>query len=146
MAESDHCDDIHADVINARLGQDLAFLREVLDNPLLVKIIPPGSVVRHREVGLDHDRVSVRLTAYKSPAEDTWSATIAGFGGRTARAMWTADHDRRSVTHGLQPTHQHLFVSNRETAKAALDALEADLRRAFEVDRGAAVLSTHLRP
>lgn len=146
MAEPDDRGDPHAPTFDARIGQHLAFLGEVLDNPSLVKIIPSGSLLRHREVGLDHDRVSVRLTAYKSPADDTWSATIAGFGGTTARAMRTADHDRRSVTHVLRLTHQHLFVSNRETAKAALDVLEADLRRAFETDRGAAVLSTHLRP
>ena len=134
MSDYDDNDDAQANVIDARLGQGFAFLRDVLANPSLVKIIPAGSLLRHRDVVFGHALVSVRLTAYKPPAQDTWSAAIVGFGGRTAQAMRTADHDSRSVIGTRGVARQHFLVSHGKTAEAALDALEAELRRAFEAE------------
>ena len=134
MSDDDDNDDAQANVIDARLSQSFAFLRDVLANPSLVKIIPAGSLLRHRDVVLGHALVSVRLTAYKSPAQDTWSATIAGFGGTTAQAMRGAERDSRSVVGMPEPPRKHFFVSHRKTAEAALDELEAKLRRALEAE------------
>ena len=131
-AQVDH--NAQATVLEARLGPGVTVLCDVLVNPSLVKIIPAGSLVRHRDVAFDPELWSVRLTAYQPPTQETWSATIAGFGDETARALREAHRDRGSGLRRADGTRQHFLVSLGKTAEAALDELEAELRRAFAAE------------
>lgn len=115
MSPRHDIDDAQAAVIDQRIGQSFAFLRDVLADPALIERIPTGATLRHRDVVLPADHAVVRLTAYQTPAMATWSALVTG----------STDARRAEAV-----------IATSESAEAALDALEAELRRAIPVEAG----------
>ena len=129
-------DDAQAEVIDQRIGQTFAFLRDVLANPALVEKIPTGATLRHRDMALDGVSVVVRLTAYRTPAMATWSAIVSGVDGtppQWAQAGRWHMHDPYAWHVHLPNKKRITFDATGETPDAALDALEAEVRRAAEV-------------
>ena len=122
-------DEVQAELIDQRIGQTFAFLRDVLANPSLMEKIPSGATLRHRDVALDQEQVVVHLTAYQAPAMPAWAATITGTTSGPQR--W------KDITtwHNHRPNGQRMrFEAVGETADAALDALETQVRRAAEAE------------
>jgi len=128
MSTRPDIDDTQAELIDQRIGQTFAFLRDVLANPAVVEKIPSGATLRHRDVALDREQVVVRLTAYQAPPMPAWAATITGATG--GRRRW----GHVTTWHIPRPNGQRMrFEAVGETADAALDALETQVRRAAEV-------------
>jgi hypothetical protein len=122
-------DEAQAAVIDQRIEQGFAFLRDVMDRPELLTEIPDGATLRFRDVALDREHVVVHLTAYQAPAMPAWAATITGATGGPHR--W----GHVSTWHIHRPNGQQMrFEAVGETADGALDALETQLRRAAEVE------------
>ena len=71
-------DETQAAVIDQRIEQGFAFLRDALDRPELLTEIPDGATLRFRDVALDREQGVVRLTAYQAPGMPGWAATITG--------------------------------------------------------------------
>jgi hypothetical protein len=117
---SDRANDItitpeQAAMIDQRLGQAFAFLRDVLDNPGVLEEIPDGAMLRHRDVVLPETGVYVRLTAYRTEGAPHWSATVTGI----------------SVNGAHAPALPVIQVGG-TTPEAAFDALETALLRLTE--------------
>lgn len=130
-------DDTRDERIDRRIGQTFAFLRDVLAHPSLVEKIPSGANLRHRDVALDREHVVVRLTAFQAPTMATWAAIVTGVDGASQRATSNPNtwhmHDARGW-HVHPGRGQRVVVdAEGETSEAALDALEARVRRAVEV-------------
>jgi hypothetical protein len=122
-------DETRPALINQRIGQGFAFLRDVLINPSLVEKIPSGATLRHRDVALDQAHIDVHLTAYQAPAMASWTALVTGVDGSTPpvlRRSWPLNH------WGWK--HVTLDAAG-ETVVAALDSLEAKLRNTTTEDQ-----------
>jgi hypothetical protein len=129
MSTRPDIDDAQAELIDQRIGQAFAFLRDVLSNPSLVEKIPSGATLRHRDVALEREHVVVRLTAFLAPEMPAGAATITGATGGPQR--W----GDITTWHVHRPNGQRMrFEAVGETADGALDALETQLRRAVEVE------------
>jgi hypothetical protein len=120
-------------MIEQRIGQSFAFLRDVLANPWLVEKIRSGASLRHRDVVLDEAPFVVHLTAYQAPSMANWTAMVAGVDDELA---WR----RQRVPDW--PVHRWGRLCTRvdavgETAAAALDALEAKILRTTTEDAAA---------
>src|SRR4029079_4972545 len=116
---SDRTQDItpeQADVIDQRLGQAFAFLRDVLDHPCVLEQIPDGTMLRHRDVVLPESGVQVRLTAYRTQGATHWIATVTGIGVKGVE----------------KPALPDLQVGG-ATSEDAFAALETELLRATAV-------------
>jgi hypothetical protein len=113
--------------IDHRLDQTFAFIRDVVDDPVILGEIPSGSRLRFRDVAIGEEMI--RLTAYPDvgPAW-SWTARVTGpanwaAAGRepvSARPGEAGGMAERSVAH---PEHGY-------TADDALSALEEKLRNA----------------
>jgi hypothetical protein len=111
------------DLIDERLGQAFAFLRDVLDNPAITAAIPTGSTLRHREIEIEDRRY--RLTAYRTPRMRQWAARLTA-GPEPADAGAPDGVEFRLPAWDERPASP----ARGETAEAALDVLEGKLRRA----------------
>jgi hypothetical protein len=117
MSELPDIDDEQAKVIDRRLRQGFAFLRDVLDNPSIVDEIPSGSTLAYRDVAIDQGEI--RLTAFRTQGSSHWRVRVTGFSGE------------QGITPGtFLWTVQPLFLSATwDSAEAAFDAFEATLQR-----------------
>ena len=115
---SDRAHDItpeQAAMIDQRLGQAFAFLRDVLNHPDILEEIPDGATLRHRDVVLPESGLQVRLTAYRTQGTPHWSATVTGISANAAHKP-------------VLPVMQ----ASGATPEAAFDVLEAELLRVTE--------------
>ena len=106
MSKLHDVDDAQAAVIDQRIGQGFAFLRDVLAHPALTEQIPTGATLRHRDVALDREPIVVRLTAYQAPAMATWAALVSGIEG--APPQWA----HVGTWHAHDSTAWHLHPRN----------------------------------
>lgn len=116
-------------MIDHRLDQAFAFIRDVIDDPVILEEIPDGSQLRFLDVTIGE--VVVRLTAYPEAGPSwSWTARITG------PARWAAEGRKpvnvlpgaTGVTRkgsAAHPAHGH-------TAEEALAALEEQLRAASQ--------------
>lgn len=128
MSHLPDIDPAQAKVIDQRIGQGFTFLRDVLDRPGLLEKIPSGATLRFRDVALFQGQVLLHLTAYQTPAMPAWAATITGGEGVPTR-LGHVETWHRHLPNGRRVS----FHAAGETPEAALDALEAELRRADEI-------------
>jgi hypothetical protein len=126
MTEHD-IDEAEAAIITQRIGQTFGFVRDVLDNPALLEIIPDKSRLVFRDIIVKE--IGLRLTAFPSPAHPgMWEARITGPPELAKRAQASAAPQTPPPGIG-------------ESAERALDALEDALHTdffAYEVQRAAA--------
>jgi hypothetical protein len=130
MNEQDDSDEAQAAVIDQRIGQGFAFLRDVIDDPTVVEAIPTGASLRFRDVAIAQGqvRVQVRLTAYRAPEDRRWGARVTGF--TSEFVPWASAFVDRLA----RDSAGFAVDATRGTAEAALDALEAELRDAAQVE------------
>jgi hypothetical protein len=128
MTDHDDITPAQAAQIEKRIGQTFDFVRDMIDDPLALELIPNGSSLTFRDVVIQQTRV--RLTAY--PANDQTGYWIARVTGPAQLAIegrnWRSQIETEGVAGkwGSPPTSPE----RGETAAAALDALEAKLRDA----------------
>lgn len=108
MNEHKTIDPARAAVINQRIGQTFNFMRDVIDDPRLLTVVPAGSTLFFRDVEIPG--LQIRLVAYRVPdTESRWAARMTG----SAR------------TGGNEPGHGYMVpasIESDESAEAALDA------------------------
>jgi hypothetical protein len=101
-------DEVQAALIDKRLAQTHDFMRDVIDDPRLLTVIPDGSTLLFRDVEIPGHRI--RLVAYRLPGpEGRWAARMTG--ATTANA--------EDAGHGVMVPAS---VESGESADAALDA------------------------
>ena len=110
MNEPDGISDKQAAQIDQRLGQGFAFLRDVVDDPRLLIVVPDGSTLFFRDVEIPGHQI--RLVAYRIPdADNRWAARMTG----------------STKAGDVEPGHALMVpasVECDESAEAALDAFE----------------------
>lgn len=112
-----------AELITRRIRQMAAFLQDVIENPAITAAIPTGSTLRQREIEIE--RGTYRLTAYRTPRMRQWAARLTA-GPDPADGGAPDGVEFRLPEWDVRPT----TPARGATAEAALDALEAKLRRA----------------
>lgn len=125
MNQHDDIDDARATLIDQRISQAFDFLADVIDDPDVLETIPDGATLAFRDVAIR--RYRFRLTAYRPPGSgEGWMARVTGYTRSGSRNGAKA----RPVENGPHPPHGIGVpdIQTRETAMAALDALEAALR------------------
>lgn len=107
MTDHDEIDPERAALISKRIGQTFDFVRDVIDDPRTLQVIPSGSQLTFRDVEIDGHLF--RLVAYRLPgAKERWAARLTG-----------ASPSAAAAGHGLMiPASIESDVS----AEAALDA------------------------
>jgi hypothetical protein len=89
MNEPHDIDEEQAAVIDKRLGQAFGFMRDVIDDPRTLEVIPSGSQLTFRDVEIADRRF--RLVAYRLPgSEARWAARLTGStktGGETGHGF-----------------------------------------------------------
>jgi hypothetical protein len=109
-------DDEQAAVIDQRIGQGFAFLRDVLASPAILDEIPSGSTLAYRDVAMGQGEV--RLTAFRAPDSAGWGVRVSGQSG--------LERDALVFLWALQPVLRDVTW---ETVAAAFASLEAALHR-----------------
>jgi hypothetical protein len=110
--------------IDQRLDQTIAFIRDVVDDPVILEEIPDGSTLRFLDVTIGDN--AIRLTAYPDAGPAwSWTARVTG------PANWAAI-GRKPVSARLSDNGGMRDVSpaHGQTAEEALSALEEKLRNA----------------
>lgn len=107
MNERHDFDDEEAALIDKRLGQGFNFMRDAIDNPRMLEVIPSGSQLTFRDVEIaDHQ---FRLVAYQPPGSaERWAARLTG-----------ASPGMASAGHGVMTPAS---IESDISAEAALDA------------------------
>jgi hypothetical protein len=118
-------DDEQAAVIDQRIGQGFAFLRDVLAAPSIVDEIPSGSTLAYHDVAIGQGEV--RLTAFHAPDSDRWGVRVTGQTG--------LQRDALAFLWALQPVLRDVTW---ETAVVAFASLEAALQRVTQEQSSAA--------
>jgi hypothetical protein len=116
MSGQRNISDEQAAVIDQRIGQGFAFLRDVLVGPSIMDEIPSGSTLAYHDVAIGQREV--RLTAFCAPDSAGWGVRVTGQTG--------LQRDALAFLWALQPVLRDVTW---ETAAAAFAALEAALQR-----------------
>lgn len=115
-------------LITERIDEVRRFLRDIVEDPRPLQVIPTGSTLRHRTVQMNDRRL--QLTAYRLlESEDPWTARVTswdspdelGVDGSRGNVVSAADSMPRASP---QLEDDQLVVHLADTADAALDALE----------------------
>lgn len=117
MTSQHSIDPAEAAQITENLDRAFDFMRDVIDDPYILETIPDGSMLIFRNISLDGQ--IVRLIAFlpKQPGV-RWGARVSG----------VVPLDAPLAARGLGSDGPS--VGGYETADAALDALEAEIRLA----------------
>jgi hypothetical protein len=133
---SDHdIDPARAALIDRRIAQTFAFLRDVIEEPQLLEDIPEGSELRFRDV-VWH-QTEVRLTAH--PSKDYpgyWTARITGPASIAVHARhWEVPEEFRGKGMGGKYLSPPPFPEVGSTPESALNALEEKLAENDQADQ-----------
>ncbi|MDQ3226420.1 MAG: hypothetical protein M3Q50_07305 [Chloroflexota bacterium] len=124
MTDPYDVDRAQAAQITERIGQTFDFVRDAIDDPRILALIPSGSTVMFRD-GMHQGR-QIRLIAYRPKQPSArWGAEVS-----EAALSAVADSSQIPETEPLRRGRRWPCVEGYLTAAAALDALEAKLRDA----------------
>jgi hypothetical protein len=117
--ELDGISDEQAAQIDRRLAQGFNFMRDVIDDPRLLTVVPDGSTLFFRDVEIPGRQI--RLVAYKVPGSaHTWAARLTG----------STRTDTDETGHAIVIPAS---VESDDSAEAALDAFEELIRTIVEM-------------
>lgn len=115
--------------IDDQFDEIYRFLRDLIDDPTPLRLIPDGSELLHRTIQWNDQRV--QLTAHRlSGSDEPWTARVTSWnstGGLGLDSMSLQEGQSDVVpapTASAHPEEQDFVVQTAETADAALDALE----------------------
>lgn len=110
MCEQNSIDPARAALISHRIGQTFSFMRDVIDDPRLLTLVPDGSTLFFRDIEIPGHQL--RLVAYKAPGSaEKWAARLTG----------STRSDADEAGHAIVIPAS---VESDESAEAALDAFE----------------------